>query len=376
MGMLIGIEASRANRLEKTGVEWYAYHLIQALKQDPLQTQHAWMLYTNEPLSLGLERMPTNWHERRLAWPPKYLWTQLRLSFEMLRKSPEVLFVPAHVLPRYAPKRSVVTVHDIGFIRHPELYKPRQVSYHEWSTQDIVRSGAKILTVSEFCKREIMDVYKVPNERIVVTHLGIDHEAYQPASRERIEITKNRLQIPGSYMLYVGRLEAKKNILILIEAFKQYRASPEKKHDLHLVLAGLPGQGFEFIQQAIVESGCADEIHVTGYISQKDKIALLSGAFCYIQPSLYEGFGLPPLEAMACGAPVIASNAASLPEVCGQDNAMFFDPADVQTLLACMEKMMKEEELRDQLRAKGLEWVKRYRWEKTARETLNALTTW
>jgi len=374
--MLIGIEASRANRLEKTGVEWYAYHLIQALKQDPLQAPHAWMLYTNQPLSLGLEHMPRNWHERRLAWPPKYLWTQLRLSLEMLQKPPEVLFVPAHVLPRYAPKRSVVTVHDIGFIRHPELYKPRQVSYHDWSTRDIVRSEAKIITVSEFCKQEIMEAYQVPEHRISVTYLGVDHDTYQPASEERIEMTKNRLRISGPYVLYVGRLEAKKNLVALIEAFKQLKAMQRGSGDLQLVLAGLPGQDFQKIQQAIAEAGCADAIHLTGYLSQKDKIALLSGAICYVQPSIYEGFGLPPLEAMACGTPVIVSNSASLPEVCGQENALFFDPKDAQTLYACLESVLNNQELRQRLRANGLAWVKRYRWEKTARETLKILTTW
>lgn len=376
MSMLIGIEASRANRLQKTGVEWYAYRLIQAMKQDPMQDPHAWMMYSNTALSMGLERMPSNWHERRLAWPPKYLWTQIRLSLEMLSKPPEVLFVPAHVLPRFAPKRSVVTVHDVGFHKHPELYKPRQVSYHEWSTKDIVKSGAKIITVSEFCKQEIMDGYGVSADRITVTPLGVDHETYKPASTEVIAGMRTRLQIPEPYILFVGRLEAKKNVLALVEAFKRHKQSRGLGDPLHLVLAGLPGEGFDAIHKAIADSGFAEYFHITGYISEADKVALLSGALAYVQPSFYEGFGLPPLEAMACGSPVISSNAASLPEVVGEGNALFFDPLDVETLQAHIQTMLDESDTRTRLRDAGLAWAPRFRWDKTARQTLQTLTTW
>jgi glycosyltransferase involved in cell wall biosynthesis len=376
MAMLIGIEASRANRLQKTGVEWYAYRLIQALKEDALANPHTWMLYTNNPLSLGLERLPANWFERRLNWPPKYLWTQIRLSLEMLRKPPEVLFVPAHVLPRFAPKRSVVTVHDVGFHVHPELYKPRQVSYHEWSTRDIVKSGAKIITVSEFCKREIMEGYDVSADRITVTSLGVDHSTYKPASREAIGAMQNRLKLPEPYLLFIGRLEAKKNILVLIEAFKRHKASRGVGDPLNLVLAGLPGERFDLIAKAITESGYADAIHVTGYISEADKVALLSGALAYVQPSFYEGFGLPPLEAMACGSPVISSDAASLPEVVGEGNALFFDPQDPEALRAHIETLLDKQEERERLRVAGLAWAPRFRWEKTARETLQTLVSW
>lgn len=325
---------------------------------------------------MGLERMPSNWHERRLAWPPKYLWTQIRLSLEMLSKPPEVLFVPAHVLPRFAPKRSVVTVHDVGFHKFPELYKPRQVTYHEWSTKDIVKSGAKIITVSEFCKREIMDGYNVPAERITVTPLGVDHETYKPSSPEAMIAMRSRLQIPEPYVLFIGRLEAKKNILVLVDAFKRHKASRGVGDPLHLVLAGLPGEGFDVIGKAIAESGCADFIHITGYISEPDKVALLSGALAYVQPSFYEGFGLPPLEAMACGAPVISSNAASLPEVVGEGNALFFDPNDPEALRAHLETVLDNAESRAVLREAGLAWAPRFRWDKTARQTLQALISW
>ena len=168
-GMRIGIEASRANRSEKTGVEWYAHHLVQTLKTLPEAEDHSWLLYGNTPLAHGLERGPSNWHEVRLAWPPTYLWTQLRLSYEMWRHPPEVLFVPAHVLPRVIPRHTVVTVHDVGFARRPDLYPgfnrvpsmktsaPRH--FFEWSMRDIVKRASRILTVSEFSKAELVELY-------------------------------------------------------------------------------------------------------------------------------------------------------------------------------------------------------------------------
>src|SRR5690349_10689956 len=155
--MRIGIEASRANRPVKTGVEGYAWHVIQELKELPAASKHEWWLYGNTPLATDLGAFPPNWKEKRRCWPPKSRWTQARLSWEMIHRPPEVLFVPAHVLPRFTPKKSVVTVHDVGFHRFPELYKHVQVAYHEWSTRDIVRKNARIITVSEFCKKEIVE---------------------------------------------------------------------------------------------------------------------------------------------------------------------------------------------------------------------------
>lgn len=374
--MLIGIEASRANRLQKTGVEWYAHHVIQGLKRLPAADVHSWLLYSNDSLSQGLEKGPANWHERRLAWPPKYLWTQARLSWEMFRRAPQVLFVPAHILPRFSPKRSVVTVHDVGFARHPELYKPRQVTYHEWTTRDIARRGARVITVSEFCKREIHELYGIPIERIIVTPLGIDHAKFKPIAAERITSVLTKYQVTAPYILYIGRLEKKKNTKFLIEAFIRYKAARGPADTLNLVLIGLPGAGFEEIKQVIVSAACRDQIILTGYVSEADKPALLSGALAYIQPSLYEGFGLPPLEAMACGTPVLSSTAGSLLEIVGEDNALFFQPDDHEALEQGIGLYVDYQEIREQHVRRGLAWVKRYDWTKTSKETLQALTSW
>jgi glycosyltransferase involved in cell wall biosynthesis len=364
--MLIGIEASRANRLGKTGVEWYAYSLIQKLKELPDTERHSWFLYSNDPLSKGLERGNRNWHERQLRWPPKYLWTQVRLSWEMLRRTPDVLFVPAHVLPRFAPKRSVVTIHDVGYHRFPELYPKKQVAYHEWATKDIVKNAAKIITVSEFSKNEIVEFYGADPAKIHVTYLGVDHERYVPA--------KERGSSEPPFALFIGRLESKKNIANLVRGFTKWKeAHPDDA--LELVLGGMPGAGFPEIEEAITQSSARDAIRLLGYVSEAEKIKLMQSAFVYIQPSYYEGFGLPPLEAMACGTPVIASLGNSMLEVLDEENALFFSPEDIDALAEGL-SLLQDEAARNDYVERGLAKAKEFTWEKTAEETFDILTAW
>lgn len=374
--MLIGIEASRADKPAKTGVEWYAWHLIQGLKQAPGQEAHSWMLYSNQAVSAQLAEAPANWHMRSLSWPSRYLWTQVRLSWELSRHRPDVLFVPAHVLPRVIPDKSVVTLHDVGFLRYPHLYKRVQRIWHPLVTRDIARRASRILTVSEYSKQEIVHYCNVDPERITVTYPGADHLSTEEITTEQIRMVIERYRISGHYFLYIGRVEAKKNILTLIEAFRRYKEDRGLGDPQRLVLAGIPGEGFGEIQQAIQHSGMGEAILQIGYIAQEDKRALLAGATALIHPSWYEGFGFTPLEAMASSCPVICSRTSSLPEVVGLENALWFEPSDPEALAVAMDQMVQEPLLQDTLRQQGKNWVKRYRWQDTARITLETLTHW
>lgn len=371
--MLIGIEATRANRQQKTGVEWYAYHLIQTLKRLPEAERHTWLLYGNDPLMYGLEKGPNNWHETRHSWPPKYLWTQLRLSWEIFRRPPDAMFVPAHVLPRAIPRRTVVTIHDVGFHRYPELYPWYQRWYHEWSTRDMVKRATTILTVSEFCKREIVELYGASPEQIVVTPLGIDHNRFHPVAQAEKDAALERLQLAQPFYLFIGRLERKKNVTLLVDAFHRYKERRGNDDPMQLVLAGLPGEGADQIYRQAQSGAGAEAIRFLSYVPEELKPALLSAATAYIQPSWYEGFGLPPIEAMACGTPVLSSNAGSLPEVVGDGNALFFRPDHPEGLERAMSEIVDNGSVHDKLALRGLEWVKRYTWEATARKTLETL---
>ncbi len=360
--MILGIDVSRANKSQKTGTEAYAWQLIRALQKFiPPDTEV--FLYTGAKLEPPLRPSIPRWKERVLSWPPRYLWTLGRLSFEMLRHPPELLWIPTHALPFFAPK-SIVTIHDVGFLARPELYKLRDRIYHLFSTRRIVRRAAHIITVSEFSKKEIIKYCGVSAEKISVTPLAAGADFY-PRQASEVKGVLAKYQINEPYFIFIGRLEKKKNIKGLVAAFAMFR---KRYQNSKLVLIGKPGFGWDDVRRLVPERSTLS----LGYAEAKDVPALLSGALALILPSFYEGFGIPMLEAFALGTPVIASNVASLPEV-GGDAALYFDPEKPEELSAIMARIYKEPELRAKLSRAGLERAKNYSWDKTAEATWEIL---
>jgi len=375
--MLIGIEASRANKPTKTGVEWYAWHLIQELKRLTTEDPHSWVLYTNAILHGGLEQLPKNWYEVRAHWPFPFGWTQLRLSWELFRRHADVFFLPGSTMPRITPKRTVVTLHDIGFHRLPKLYKQRQVHIHDIAVKEAARRAARIITVSEFSGRELVDAYGIDPSRIAITPLGVDHALYRPIQdTNSIEDCLSRHRVARPFFITIGRMEAKKNIVNLIRAFTEFKTRRGVGDPHLLVLVGVPGFGYEEIKRAIASSAAKTHIFELGYVPESDIPLLLNAADALIHPSWYEGFGLPPVQAMASGCPVLSSSATSLPEVIGKENAIFFAPDQMEAMVQAMERIVSDADLRSRLRAAGIERAASYTWENTARMTLPVLTSW
>ncbi|MFA4954220.1 MAG: glycosyltransferase family 1 protein [Patescibacteria group bacterium] len=374
--MLIGIEATRANKTVKTGVEWYAWHIIQELKQLTVSDGNSWILYSNAQLTGGLEVLPENWYEVRAKWPLPFGWTQLRLSYELYRRPIDALWLPGSTLPRYFPKQTVVTVHDVGFHRFPKLYKPRQVRIHEHAMKEIKKHAARIITVSEYSGREIAEAYGIDPQRIVIAYNGVDHTMYRPITDQAaIEERLRRYTLPRPYFIALGRLEEKKNIAMLVRAFTQFKTRRGVGDPFRLALVGAHGFGYEEIKRAIEDSAFKSDILELGYIPEADKPYLLAGAHALIHPSFYEGFGIPPVEAMACGCPVLASNAASLPEIL--DNAAeFFSPHEPEQLVALMDKIAADVAKRQSMSALGLERAKLFTWRAAAEKTLPVLARW
>ncbi|NCN07301.1 glycosyltransferase family 4 protein [Candidatus Falkowbacteria bacterium] len=365
--MKIGIDASRANKQNKTGVEWYSYHLIQELKKiTPADIQV--LLYTNEKLQGGLENCPSNFKERVLNWPPKYLWTQIRLALELFLNPPDALFVPAHTIPFWPITRKTkvyVTVHDVGFKRYPNLYKKIQYYYHDLTMKVIKRRADKIITISDFSKQEIMDLYGVKAEKIVVISLGYDREKYnQDVVVSHDILTKYKITQP--YVLYVGRLEKKKNIGNLVKAFAYAKAS---NHDLKLVLAGNAGNEYEVIKNIIAEHKLENEIILPGYIAEVDLPAVIKMAEVFMFPTLYEGFGLPILQAMAVGTPVITSDIEPHRSISG-GCAVLVNPKNSKYMAQQINKIIKDWEFASDLKSAGLDRVQSFSWSKTAQDTL------
>jgi glycosyltransferase involved in cell wall biosynthesis len=374
--MLIGIEATRANKPTKTGVEWYAWHVIQELKKLTQQDGNSWILYSNQVLTGGLEVLPENWYEIRMKWPLPYGWTQVRLAYELRRRPIDVLWLPGSTLPRFVPKQTVVTVHDIGFHRMPKLYPPQQIRIHEHAMKEIKKKAARILTVSHYSGREIAEAYGIDPQKIAITPCGIDHSLYRPISDTgAIEERLRRYHISRPYFISVGRLETKKNITTLVKAFTSFKTRLGVGSPYALVLVGTPGSGYEEIKREISRSAFKSDIVETGYIPEGDMPYLLHAAEALVHPSWYEGFGIPPVQAMACGCPVISSNAASLPEILGEA-ARYFPPSEPAHLAEELHQLVDDTVLRDKMRADGIERAKRYTWTSTAEQTLPVLTRW
>lgn len=365
----IGIDASRANALERSGAEWYAYHLIEALKRlDPPDLE--FILYSRGRLRDGLEQLPSGWTSRVLRWEPLPLWTRARLSWELVRHPVDLLFTPTHNLPLVRPRHLVATLHDVGFERHPELYSRSELNYHRPMARRAVRQADRVVTVSEFSRREILEVYRADPARVVVTPNAIDHQAYHaeiPESRQRRTLEKYGLTRP--YFLVVGRIEAKKNVANILHAFSIYRSRRSATVPVRLVLVGKPGVGFERITGELAARQLAAHVVMPGYLPEDDLPSLLAGAVALVFPSRYEGFGIPILQSQAVGTPVITANRAAMPEVAGA-GALLVDPDDPVAIADAMLRVTGDLALRDSLRSAGFGNVKRYTWEHTARDIL------
>jgi len=362
--MLIGIDASRAARGERTGTERYSFELIRHLVA--LDRRNKYRLYFDQPPPYDL-RFATC--DLRIMPFPR-LWTHVRLSLEMMRHPPDVLFVPAHVLPIVHPPRSVVTIHDLGYLYFPQAHRPLDRLYLDLSTRFNARA-ARIIADSQATKRDLVERYRVDPAKIAVVYPGYDEATFRPVGdRETIEAVKVRYGVAGDYILFVGTIQPRKNLIRLIEAFANLRTC--KLANLQLVIAGKRGWLYEAVFRRVEELGLEGQVIFTGYVAEEDLPALLSGARLFAFPSLYEGFGLPVLEAMACGTPVVCSKASSLPEVTG-DAALLFDPLDVEGLTAAMGRILGDEKLREELVERGLERARGFSWERCARQTLAVL---
>jgi glycosyltransferase involved in cell wall biosynthesis len=372
--MLIGIDASRALLAQRTGTENYSLYLIRALLC--LDSSHRFRLYLRQRPPGGLLPVPGNAELQVMPWAR--LWTHLRLSWEMARRPPDLLFVPAHVLPLLHPRHSVVTVHDLGYLYYPQAHPFLDRLYLDLSTRYHCRAAAHIIAVSQATKDDLVRHYRADPRRITVVHSAHDAGLFRPADPAAQRAVRERYGLHAPYLLYLGTLQPRKNLARLLEAFAQLHPLPGpppergRESPLSLVIAGKKGWLYEPLFQQVKRLGLGGRVIFTGYVPQEDLPPLLSGALGLVLPSLYEGFGLPLLEAMACGTPVICANVSALPEIAG-DAALLIDPLDVTDLAESMARLVEDEGLRRRLTARGLERAGQFSWDRCARETLAVL---
>ncbi|GAB4546505.1 MAG: glycosyltransferase family 1 protein [Anaerolineae bacterium] len=372
--MLIGIDASRMAREWRTGTEAYSLHLSRALVA--AGGEHRFRLYTPAMFPPGMlndlaaAQVENPRHEVRVIPFPR-LWTHLRLAWEVSRHPPDVLFVPAHVMPLVCPVPCVVTVHDLGYLYWPEAHRRPDRWYLDWTTRRHAHLAARVIADSQATRADLIRHYHADPERVVVVYPGRDEALGRQDDPEAIAAVKARYNISGRYLLFLGTLQPRKNLVRLVEAFA--RLAPVWD-DLQLALAGKRGWLYEDLFVRVKSLGLERRVVFTGYVADQDKAALISGALALVYPSLYEGFGLPLLEAMACGTPVLTSNVSSLPEVAG-DAALLVDPLDTDAIAAGMVRLMTDVDLREALIQRGRAQVCKFSWAGAAREILRVLET-
>jgi glycosyltransferase involved in cell wall biosynthesis len=299
-------------------------------------------------------------------------WASLRGAFDLLHVT--------YNAPPINPCPTVVTIHDISFEHYPQFFSPRDRLILKTLVPLSARRAAHILTVSQHAKREIVERYGLPPDKITVTYEAAGAQFRPVDDPAAAQAVRAKYAIPnGPFVLALGNLQPRKNIARLVAAFAQVAAQQQSPNHLitqssdhpSLVIAGKAQWRESEIHQSVQQAGLAGRVIFPGYVDDADLPALYSTATVFVYPSLYEGFGLPPLEAMACGAPVISSNAASLPEVVG-DAALCIDPTDTESLAQALVDVLAHSELRADLRAQGLRRAAGFSWERCAAETLRA----
>jgi glycosyltransferase involved in cell wall biosynthesis len=370
--MRIGLSTSVIQR-GKSGVGQYVLALTRALAE--YAGQHDFTLFVLEE-DLPLFRFARN--AMRVVsvaerWRPpvrNILWHQIVLPELARRHQLEVLHVPSYrrLLWR-RPCALVATIHDLAPFRVAKKYDWKRMLYGRLVVQRLARRQDEIITVSECTAADLISNTGLTRQRITVIHNGVDHDRFfpRPAEKAKAEVAlRHGLRAP--FFLYVARLEhPAKNHVRLIAAFDQFRVETQLRW--HLVLGGSDWHGAEAIHEAIRNSPFAADIHSLGFVPDQDLPALYQAAELFVYPSLYEGFGIPPLEAMACGCPVICSDRGALREVVGHAAAII-DPENVLDLTEQMVRLAGDGEVRECWRVAGLARAKRYHWSKTAAETL------
>lgn len=374
----IVIDATSAVDETKTGIGWYTYHLIRRLPVvDPETTYVAFYLHFRGLLNKRryFGDVP-NLTERGVAFPGR-VYNRLSNRFNV----PKVewftkfdgLFAPNYIPPASRGKGMTITIHDLAFEILPET-APHANKYWLAYLKKALENSAEIITVSEATRRDLIEIYQVDPEKVTAVLSGVDMDTVHAVDAEAVDAVRAKYDIDGPFLVFVGGLEPRKNLRMLLRAFSRLPKDMRPK----LVLAGatvpwIPG-GPKIMESALrsLPEEVRGDVILTGYVSEVDKLALLTGAEALVYPSVYEGFGFPVLEAMACGTPVLTSNVSSLPEVVGED-AVLVDPYESISIAEGIESLLRDDALRARLASAGLKRAARFSWDETARQTAKVL---
>ena len=349
------------------GNESYATNLIEALAEIDSVNQYTVFVTRREARDRFSNRWP-NFQVRATLPHTPFIRIPLILSAELRRNRVDVLHVQ-FTAPPFSPCPVVVSIHDLSFEHLPQTFKRRSRMQLRMTVRRSARSAAQVIALSEHTRTDLINTYNLHPEKVTVVPLAAPARFGPVGDDNELQRVRQTYGIDGDYILSVGSIQPRKNLRRLIEAYSLLRhAKPEGKLP-QLVLVGKNAWLYEETLRSLEDRNIGASIILTGYVPESDLPALYSGALCFVYPSYFEGFGLPPLEAMKCGAPVIVGNRTSLPEVVG-DAALMIDPLDVNAIAAAIQKVMMDSNFRSELRVKGLERAKVFDWKETARKTL------
>ena len=349
------------------GNETYATNLIEALGEIDSVNQYTLYVTRREAVERFTNRWPNFTARLTLPHTP-VIRIPLTLSAELRRNPVDVLHVQ-YTAPPFVPCPIVSTIHDLAFEHLPQTFKRRSWMQLRLTVRHTARRAAQIITDSDYSRRDIIDTYRIAPERVTVIPVAAS-KRFAPVTDE-VEMSRVRrlYGIESDYILAVGSIQPRKNLIRLMAAYANLRRRSTQGKLPRLVLVGKCAWLFDETLSTIKELEVDQLVTLTGYVPEGDLPALYSGALCFVYPSYFEGFGLPPLEAMKCGAAVIVGNQTSLPEVVG-DAALLVDPFKVDDISSAIERVIVDSNLRSQLRAKGLERAELFDWRETARKTL------
>ena len=373
--MIIGVNGLAISD-QGSGVDHYIQHLLRALLAIDRTNRYLVWLPPGSGAADGL-RAPnlTRIVLSRSAHDPlrQVFWETMLLPAELRRRPVDLFFAPSHTLPPMIPRETVtaVTVHDLCFLRYPRTKTWRFRAYMRWMVRHAIDNANLVIVDSEHTRRDVL-AFGADADRVVPIHLAAAAGVAVPTAPEEIELVRARYRLRDTVVLAVGDIEPRKNLERLVEAVAQVRSRLRRR--VQLVLTGKGRRGLGRLHRCIRHHGLDADVVFTGYVPDEELGALYRCAAVCAYPSLYEGFGMPPLEAMLCGTPVVASRATSIPEAVG-DAGLLFDPYSPAAIADAIVEVLTNERLARDLVVRGAAWARRFSWEQTARATLGAFTS-
>ena len=360
--MRIGIDA-RLVFYHQAGIGQYILRLTQALAR--IDREDEFILFKSRKDKTVIVEQP-NFRIQKLWTPSHHRFERLAMSVELAPFALDVLHSPDFIPPAGARCPTVITVHDLAFLLYPRFLTRESARYYG-QVDEAARIADHIIAVSESTKRDTVRLLGVPEEKITVIHEAA-HPLFTPITNEEaLARVRTRYNLPSEFILFVSTIEPRKNIPTLLRAFRRLRDN--YKSQAVLAIAGNRGWLVEEVDAVIEELNLGEAVRCLGGVPNEELVYLYNAAKLFVLPSFYEGFGLPPLEAMACGTPVIVSNTSSLPEVVG-DAGWLVNPEDVEGLTVAMYRILTDENLRHEMRSKGLKRAATFSWDRAARETI------